>query len=217
MKKMINKLQKFFKLSLLEKYNFVSTIYWKLKSRFWYKLFLGAMGHKSFIISPLMISRPDRIFIGDRVSIKPGARLEVVQSNRMRLPILSIGDGSNLEQNAHIACHNRIVIGKNVSITANCSIVDINHPCTNPDLTKSLANLIVDEPTFVEIGDRVMLGVGTVVLPNVRIGKGAVIGANSVVTHDIPPYAIAAGAPAKVLRIYHTEASQDKSEEKPCE
>ena len=47
-----------------------------------------------------------------------------------------------------------------------------------------------------------MLGIGTVVLPNVRIGKNCVIGANSVVTKDIPPYSVAAGAPARVIKQY---------------
>jgi acetyltransferase-like isoleucine patch superfamily enzyme len=61
-----------------------------------------------------------------------------------------------------------------------------------------------------------MLGIGAVVLPNVRIGQDAVIGANSVVTSDIPPFAIAAGAPAKVLRIYHTEGVQEGAKESSC-
>ncbi|HMI91912.1 MAG TPA: acyltransferase [Polyangiales bacterium] len=53
----------------------------------------------------------------------------------------------------------------------------------------------------VAIGDDSDLGVGCVVLPGVTIGRGAVIGAGAVVNEDIPEYAVAAGVPARVLRI----------------
>jgi acetyltransferase-like isoleucine patch superfamily enzyme len=61
---------------------------------------------------------------------------------------------------------------------------------------------IDDEDSFVEIGEGSFIGFGTVVLPNVRIGRYVVIGANSVVDHDIPDYSVAAGVPAVVLKRY---------------
>jgi acetyltransferase-like isoleucine patch superfamily enzyme len=45
-----------------------------------------------------------------------------------------------------------------------------------------------------------MLGMGTIVMPGVTIGEGAIVGAGSLVTKDIPPWAVAAGSPAKVIR-----------------
>ena len=50
-----------------------------------------------------------------------------------------------------------------------------------------------------------MIGMNTVVLPNVRIGKGCIIGANSVVSQDIPDYAMAAGSPAHVVSLFDTK------------
>lgn len=50
------------------------------------------------------------------------------------------------------------------------------------------------------IGNNVWIGEKVCILPNVRIGDGAVIGANSVVTKDIPPHSVAAGSPAKVIK-----------------
>ena len=50
------------------------------------------------------------------------------------------------------------------------------------------------------IDDNVWIGEGAMIMPNVHIGKGSIIAANSVVTKDIPPYSIAAGIPAKVIR-----------------
>jgi len=115
-------------------------------------------------------------------------------------PELRMGDDVGIEQNVHIVCHHRITIGKNVSVTANCAIVDTTHPFDDlPDEAK-VGAMIENDDGFVEIGEGTFLGFGSVVLPNVRIGKGCVIGANSVVTRDIPDYSVAAGAPAIVLR-----------------
>jgi acetyltransferase-like isoleucine patch superfamily enzyme len=119
-----------------------------------------------------------------------------------RVPELTIGNNVNIEQNVQIVCHSRVVIGSNASITANCAIVDVTHPYTSKTDIPRIANRILDEDSYVEIGEGAVLGFGCVVLPNVRIGKMAVIGANAVVTKDVPDYGIAAGVPAKLLKIY---------------
>ena len=90
-----------------------------------------------------------------------------------------------------------VVIGDYVRIAPNCTLVGG---------TKAIAprgEVIVDQPEVVPngivIGDDVLIGAGTVVLPATNIGRGVVIGAGSVVQGDIPDYAIAAGRPAKVI------------------
>jgi acetyltransferase-like isoleucine patch superfamily enzyme len=124
--------------------------------------------------------------------------------------LLTIGSNTNFEQGVHIICHNRIKIGRDVSITGRCAIVDVSHPYNGP-IEEKIGNLIADEDSFVEIGDGAFLGYGAVILPNVRIDKRAVIGANSVVTRDVPDFAIAAGAPAKVIRIYANRKAESDS------
>src|SRR5262249_39304089 len=114
----------------------------------------------------------------------------------------SVGDNVNLEQNVHIVCHNRIRIGNNVSITGNCAIVDVTHPCFEVHTGVKIGSTILDQDSFVEIDDGAFIGYGAVILPNVRIGKCAVIGANSVVCRDVPPYSIAGGVPARLLKQY---------------
>lgn len=59
---------------------------------------------------------------------------------------------------------------------------------------------IVQKGQKVYIGDGSYIGINTVIVGNVKIGKHCVIGANSVVTHDIPDYGVAAGCPAKVIK-----------------
>jgi virginiamycin A acetyltransferase len=62
-----------------------------------------------------------------------------------------------------------------------------------------------DPRNFVIIGNDVTLGANVIVLPGVKIGDGAIVGAGTVVTSDIPPFAVAAGVPAKVLRYRYSE------------
>jgi acetyltransferase-like isoleucine patch superfamily enzyme len=199
---MFDKLQAFFRQGPLDQLNQGRIQWWRLFTRCFHRPFFGSIGKKSFIAHPILITNPRHIFIGDQVTIRQGARLEVICSTPGQLPRLSIGNETSIEQNVHIVCHRSVQIGARVTITANCAIVDVTHPIDPHDLHGKIGARVLDEDSWVEIGDGAFLGVGTVVLPKVRIGAGAVIGANSVVTRDIPPYTIAAGAPARVLRTY---------------
>lgn len=180
--------------------NLFASLSTRLKSRFYYPVVFGSFGRTSLLSSPILLVRPRYIHLGERVIIRSGCRLEMVVLDPKNPPELRMGDDVGIEQNVHIVCHHRITIGKNVSVTANCAIVDTTHPFDDlPDEAK-VGAMIENDDGFVEIGEGTFLGFGSVVLPNVRIGKGCVIGANSVVTRDIPDYSVAAGAPAIVLR-----------------
>jgi acetyltransferase-like isoleucine patch superfamily enzyme len=141
------------------------------------------------------------MYIGSGVSIRNGIRLESIQTNPERIPLLRIGDGTMIEQFVHIICHNRVIIGSNVAIAPMCGIVDATHPWTTAGEVANPGAQVIDDDGFVEIGDGTFVGMGTVILPNVRIGKQCYIGASSVVTSDIPDYSLAVGAPAKVIRV----------------
>jgi acetyltransferase-like isoleucine patch superfamily enzyme len=113
-------------------------------------------------------------------------------------------------------------IGKFVSIAENCTIILSNHdtealstyPFANIDWRQSKFRRIRpgDDPHAVtkgptEIGDGVWLGWGSVVLPGVQIHEGAVVAACAVVTRDVPPYAVVAGNPARIVK-YRFPADQ---------
>ena len=100
----------------------------------------------------------------------------------------------------HIVCHHRIVIERDVSITGFCSIVDTTHPVDGLRADDKMGQLVIDDDASVEIGAGTFIGMGARILPDVRIGRGAVIGANSVVTRDVPEFGVAFGAPAVVKR-----------------
>jgi acetyltransferase-like isoleucine patch superfamily enzyme len=186
----------------LNKLHSLSTLYYKVKGIALYRFMFKDFGKGSYIRKPLLILNPGHIRIGDRVSIREGVRLEVVRSSADRVPCLTIEDDTNIEQNVHIVCHNRVRIGRKVSVTGHCAIIDVTHPHNDVREPTKIGARIKDEDSFVEIGEGSFIGFGSVILPNVRIGVQAVIGANSVVSADIPDYSVAAGAPAIVLKQY---------------
>lgn len=199
---MLEKLKLFWRAPFLNKLQSLSTCYFKVKGIVFYRLVFDHFGKGSCIRKPLLILNSGFISIGDRVTIREGARLEVVRSSSSRTPQLTIENDTNIEQNVHIVCHSRVRIGSNVSITGNCSIVDVTHPFSDVQDPRKIGVRIADEDSFVEIGDGCFIGFGSVILPNVKIGTRAVIGANSVVTRDVPDYSVAGGVPAVVLKRY---------------
>ncbi|HMH16104.1 MAG TPA: acyltransferase [Edaphobacter sp.] len=154
------------------------------------------------MFKPIVLGNPQHVHIGKNVSIRQGARIEAIIANASRTPELRIGDNVNIEQNVHLVCHSRITIGRDVSITGNCAIVDVTHPYADINDPVKIGMRILDEDSFVVIGDGCFLGFGALIMPNVRIGKYCIIGAHSVVTKDIPDYCVVAGNPARVLRRY---------------
>jgi acetyltransferase-like isoleucine patch superfamily enzyme len=196
---------RFWRAPYLNQLHSLSTLYFKLKGIVFYRLVFQRFGSGSYIRNPLLILNSGCISIGDRVAIREGARLEVVRSNQNHAPQMIIENDTSIEQNVHIVCHCRVRIGSNVSITGNCAIVDIAHPFSDIRDPRKIGARIAEEESFVEIGDGSFIGFGSVILPNVKIGTHVVIGANSVVTRDIPDYSVAAGVPAVVLKRYDFE------------
>jgi acetyltransferase-like isoleucine patch superfamily enzyme len=88
-----------------------------------------------------------------------------------------------------------ITIGDRVSIAPRVTLVTSSHP--NHSRTRGFAPVAAG-PIVIE--NDAWLGAGCVILPGVRIGRGAVVGANSVVAHDVPPLHVVAGQPARTVR-----------------
>jgi maltose O-acetyltransferase len=92
--------------------------------------------------------------------------------------------------------HANLTLGDRVSIAPRVTLVLSSHP--NESRIRSFAP-VKRAPIVIEAD--AWLGAGVVVLPGVRIGRGAIIGANAVVTRDVPPLHVVAGQPAKTVRI----------------
>jgi acetyltransferase-like isoleucine patch superfamily enzyme len=108
---------------------------------------------------------------------------------------LRIGDNSCIHSFSHIFAGGGVEIGRNVMISANCSISSVTHPLAPSERWRQP---LLKKP--VTIGDDVWIGMGAVILPGIHIGTGAIVGAGAVVTCDVPASAVVAGNPARIIR-----------------
>ena len=134
-----------------------------------------------------------RLEIGADTLLEPHVWLTAPESARIR-----IGSGTFLNIAVMVAALDLVEIGDHCMLANGCFVTDSNHRYDDPSLPVPWQGFSSRGPT--RIGDNVWCGAGVVVTSGVTIGERAVIGANSVVTSDIPPLSVAAGAPARVLR-----------------
>ncbi len=102
----------------------------------------------------------------------------------------------------------KISIGKNCLIAANCQIFDgSGHDLSFSEVANRINTIGDAKPIIVE--DNVWIGANCIILPGVRIGQGSVISAGSVVHKDIPEMCVAAGNPVKVVKQYSANPSTE--------
>jgi abequosyltransferase len=164
----------------------------------------GAIGEGSIIENPWMISNPRNMFIGRNFSALTMLRIETIEEyfGEKYHPRLVIGDNVSFNNDCHIGCINKIEIGNNVLGASRIYITDHYHGAIMPeDINTVPVHRKLTSKGPVIIGDNVWIGEGVTILPGVTIGNNAIIGANSLVNKDIPQDAVAAGVPAKVIKI----------------
>lgn len=114
------------------------------------------------------------------------------------------GEGSQIEIGDHsgigVDCHvvGPVRIGNDVMMATGVIVLTQHHRFDRLDVPMRLQGYHPPEP--VTIGDDVWLGARAIIMPGVSIGRGAIVAAGAVVTHDVPAYAIVGGVPARVLR-----------------
>lgn len=114
-----------------------------------------------------------------------------------RSGFITIGKGCSINRNCVLLGYGGITIGNNVRIAANTSIIAFNHNFADADTP------IIEQGNSwkgVTIEDDVWIGTGVRILDGVTLGRGAVIGAGSVVTKSVPPFSVAVGSPARVIK-----------------
>lgn len=127
-------------------------------------------------------------------------------------PLIVIGSNVNFSDHVHIACTNRVTIAEGVLSGSRVVITDHSHgiyagsPQSPPDV-RPVQRTLSNDKTVV-IGRNVWLGDGVAVLAGAEIGEGAIIGANSVVTGNVPPFCIAVGTPALPIKRWDPQAHE---------
>jgi acetyltransferase-like isoleucine patch superfamily enzyme len=143
------------------------------------------------------------ISVGNDVTIGKGCVITAWATPDGSSPEILIGNGANIGEDCHITAINHVEIGHQVLFGKKVTITDNAH-----GMNDSIAELSID-PSYrtlfskgpVIIGNKVWIGDKATILPGVTIGEHSIVGANAVVTKDVPANAVVAGNPAKIIRI----------------
>lgn len=175
-----------------------------------YSFFLTKLYFKNarLIRFPSYIRGKKYMKIGDGFTTGYGCRLDAFcTKNRISI---EIGKNCKINDYVHIGATEKIIIENNVLIASKVFITDHNHgkydPSGNsPEIPPDQRELY-SKPVYIK--SNVWLGENVVVLPGAIIGRGCIIGANSVVIGEIPDYTIAVGSPAKIIKKYNFESNK---------
>lgn len=143
----------------------------------------------------------ENMMFGNNVIVDKDCWINIVERRAGDEILIKIGDNSHIGRRTTISAANKIEIGKNVIFGPNVLISDHNHEYKNIDIPISNQGIDSSKNVLI-IGDDSWIGTNSVIIGNVKIGKHSVVAANSVVLKDIPDYCMAAGNPAKVIKIF---------------
>ncbi len=162
------------------------------------------LGATASFMRPFRIEGKSHIRIGEKSFFQRGAWLFCAPLDGEN-PELEIGDRCVFGYNNHISCIRHVVIGDDILTANNVYISDNIHGYENIDQPVLAQGVIFKKA--VHIGSGSWIGENAAII-GVNIGKNCVIGANAVVTRDIPDYSVAAGVPARIIRQYDTVAKR---------
>jgi lipopolysaccharide O-acetyltransferase len=159
---------------------------------------------------PIEIRGRKNINLGYNLTTGKDCRLEAFTEESKK--ILIFGKNVQINDYVHITAMQQVRIGDNVLMASKIYISDCIHGIYSGDQEHSspdvppMQRAYICKPVFIE--DNVWIGEFVSILPGVTVGKGSIIGANSVVTKNIPPYVIAVGIPAKPVKQYNFETKR---------
>ena len=152
---------------------------------------LAGIGDGVVIEPGALIFDPESVTMGSNVYVGHYVILRGYKGNR-----LVIGDDTYIGQMTYINSAGGVEIGSRVGIGPGVKIMSSYHSEEGRDVPVLLCDL---EFAAVTIEDDCDIGMGAIVLPGRRVGKGSIIGAGAVVTHDVEPYSVVAGVPARKI------------------
>lgn len=181
-------------------------------------LFFDVLTTRLFFAGARIVRRPAYVrgrpwmHLGRGLTTGRRLRLDAIPSNGNRGLLLTLGVDVQVNESVHIAAHHSIRIGDRVLLASNVFITDHNHgtyngegPHSDPRSAPALRPISM-APVVLE--DDVWVGEYVTILPGVTIGRGTVIGSMSVVTRSIPPFSIAVGSPARVVKRYNFDTAR---------
>jgi acetyltransferase-like isoleucine patch superfamily enzyme len=148
-----------------------------------FKPFFGSFGLPGYLGKPCYLKGVNRVFIGSRVRIFPGIRIETFEDAK-----IIIDDNVAIAQNVHITCKKSINISEGSCIAANVCITDIKHSFSKLP-NENILNQ-EDEVLPTKIGKNCFIGYGAVIDAGTVLGDGCIVGANTYVKGIYPDYSV---------------------------
>ena len=187
----------------MEKYSILQVLYlifYKVKGWFIFK-------NARLIRFPFRVRGKQYIKIGKGFTTGFNCRIDALNINNLKEKyLIEIGENVEINDEVHIGATQKIIIEDNVLIASKVYISDHNHGSYKGDEQDSPMSIPKERKIHsspIRIEKNVWIGELCCILQGVTIGEGSIIGAMSVVTKDIPPYTIAVGSPAKLIKRYN--------------
>lgn len=139
------------------------------------------------------------ISFGKHVGVHLGCYVWFYSPGQVRRDGISIGSYSRINRNCCLDLRGGLVIGENVSVSPEVAILTAAHGVADPEFR------VVGKPVVIE--DHVWIGSRAMILGGTTLGRGSVVAAGAIVTRDVPPLAIVAGVPARVVASRPEEAT----------
>jgi len=167
---------------------------------------LGECGGDLHVKSGTVFYNAQKISLGKGVRL--GNRCDFYVSPResnKKFPLV-IGNHVHMGHRCTLACIDSLIIGNKVMIGNDVYIADHGHEYRNPDM--AIIDQPVTEPKQTTIENESWIGASSIIMPGVRIGQHAVVGAGSIVTKDVEPFTVVVGNPAKMIKKYDLVTKQ---------
>lgn len=180
----------------------------------WISSFVGSIGLNSRIYAPCKFwgGGQKQIFIGENTIVQSHCILGcwLKYAGEEFSPLIKIGNNCNIGEHTHISAINNVTIGNGLLTGRYVFIGDNSHGGFSKEEAEipPINRKLVTKGEIV-IGDNVWIGDKATILSGVKIGKGSIIGANAVVTKDVPPYTVVGGNPAKIIKQLEICQNQD--------
>lgn len=198
----------FLPITLIKKINSMALL---LSLEYYKKVFkvdCNSCGNNPRIYKPISLKGLKYISVGDDFKLDYGGIMEAWDThNGVEFsPRINIGNNVSFGKNCHIGCINEITVESNVLFGSGVMIMDHNHgKSIIEDVSVAPNKRILYSKGPIRICENVWVGENSCILAGVTVGKNSIVGANSVVTHSIPPNCVVCGNPAKVVKIIKEE------------
>jgi acetyltransferase-like isoleucine patch superfamily enzyme len=172
---------------------------------------LHSLGRRTVLSWSLQVNNPRAVAIGAYATIADEFILADLCPGIGELPKIIIGDECIILYRFQCNAAMSVRIGRNVLIASNVLITDSDHVIEPGGVPITKSNKYITRPVCIE--DNCWLGQNAVILKGVTVGHDSIVGANSTVTHSVPPYSVVAGNPGRIiktLRAPHGQADIDK-------